>query len=175
MSGKRLWIKSAVCTVALLTLAVQGPEAVPVAPGQTLGAEGIAFLGGTELDSLCYGNLVSGNLVVDIASSVVQSVGGTLDFYYQVRNDSNLNQLHRLTASDFSGFLHRRVVRPRRRDGPLHGLPGRVLGERNTGPPHVRSGRVRRSGGLQFSDTRFHGGPGRSQPRSARPHQRNSL
>ncbi len=107
MTGKRLWIKTAVSTVALLTLIpVPRPEATPLAPGGIVPALGIAFPGGTELDSLCYANLVSGNLVVDVATAVLESVEGTLDFYYQVRNDSALNQLHRVTASDFSGFIN---------------------------------------------------------------------
>ena len=112
MAGKGLWIKTAVCSAAFLTLTVPGPEATPiaaganvlVAPDATVPAAGIAFPGGTELDSLCYANLASGNLIVDVATAVVSN-GGFLDFYYQVRNDSALNELHRVTASDFSGFI----------------------------------------------------------------------
>jgi hypothetical protein len=91
--------------VAALIAAAPRAEAVPLAPGQTLGAEGIAFPGGTELDSVFYENVGLANLVVDVTAAVYESVGGTLDFYYQVRNDSAENLVHRLTGSSFVGFL----------------------------------------------------------------------
>jgi len=95
----------AMCIVAILAATALRPEAIPLAPGGTVGAEAIAFPGGTELDSICYANLTSANLTVDVTTAVYRSIEGTLDFYYQVRNDSAQNLVHRLTTSEFVGFL----------------------------------------------------------------------
>ena len=91
--------------VASLIAAAPRAYAVPIAPGETAGAEGIAFPGGTELDSVYYANAALANLVVDVSAAVYESLEGTLDFYYQVRNDSAENLVHRLTGSSFTGFL----------------------------------------------------------------------
>ena len=52
-----------------------------------------------------YANVGLANLVVDVSAAVYESLEGTLDFYYQVRNDSAENLVHRLTGSSFTGFL----------------------------------------------------------------------
>ncbi len=94
-----------VLIVGALTLGVARADATPLSPGQTDNAAGIPFPGGTELDSVFYENASEATLVVDIASAVYESAGGTLDFYYQVSNDSEFNLVHRLTGSSFTGFL----------------------------------------------------------------------
>jgi len=106
MSDKRLWITAALCTVCILTLTARLPGAAPLTPpGGTLSAAGVIFPGGIELDSVCHANVVSANLVVNVASAVYESELGTLDFYYQVSNNSEHNWVHRVTASNFVGFL----------------------------------------------------------------------
>jgi hypothetical protein len=91
--------------VAVFIAAAPRAEAVPLAPGETAPAAGIPFPGGTELDSVYYENVGLANLVVDISSAVYRAAEGTLDFYYQVANDSAENLVHRLTGSEFTGFL----------------------------------------------------------------------
>jgi PEP-CTERM motif-containing protein len=91
--------------IAALAGTVSQANATPLAPGTNVPGVGIAFPGGTQLDSVYYEDATSANLKVDVASAVYRSVGGTLDFYYQVSNDSLRNQVHRLTGSDFTGFL----------------------------------------------------------------------
>jgi hypothetical protein len=90
--------------VAVIAAATRA-EAVPIAPGETAGAEGIAFPGGTHVDSVYYDNVGAANLVTDISAAVFRNSAGFLDFYYQVRNISAENLVHRLTGSGFSGFL----------------------------------------------------------------------
>jgi hypothetical protein len=93
-----------VVVAAVMALAPRA-EATPLAPGSTVPPIGIPFPGGTHLDSVYYPDQTSVNLKVDVASAVLRApTGGTLDFYYQVRNDSVRNVVHRLTGSDFSGF-----------------------------------------------------------------------
>lgn len=94
-----------ILVVAALTFGAPRADATPLAPGGIVPAAGIAFPGGTELASVFYEDVGLANLVVDIASAVFRSTEGTLDFYYQVENDSALNQVHRLTASSFAGFI----------------------------------------------------------------------
>ncbi len=94
-----------ILVVAALAATAPQAEANPLLPGTIAFGAGIPFPGGTELDSVYYEDQVSANLKVDVASAVYRAVGGTLDFYYQVSNDSALNQVHRLTGSDFTGFL----------------------------------------------------------------------
>jgi hypothetical protein len=90
--------------VAAMAAAATRAEAVIVAPGTTVPAAGIVFPGGTELESVFYENVGAAQLVVDVASAVYDN-GGFMDFYYQVTNDSALNLVHRLTGSDFTGFI----------------------------------------------------------------------
>lgn len=94
-----------ILVVAALTFGAPRADATPLAAGGIVPALGINFPGGTELDSVFYEDIGLANLVVDVASAVFRSAGGTLDFYYQVENDSALNQVHRLTASSFAGFI----------------------------------------------------------------------
>lgn len=91
--------------VAVMAAAAPRAEATPLASGGVVPAIGIAFPGGTELDSVYYENVGLANLVTDISAAVLMNPSGFLDFYYQVSNDSALNLVHRLTGSDFSGFL----------------------------------------------------------------------
>ncbi len=91
--------------VAVMAAAATRAEATPIAPGETVGAEGIAFPGGTELASVYYANVGVANLVTDISAAVFENFAGLLDFYYQVRNDSAQNLVHRLTGSSFTGYL----------------------------------------------------------------------
>ena len=90
---------------AALIAAAPGAEALPLAPGGIVPAIGIPFPGGTELDSVSYVSQSSASLTVDVASAVFRNGAGTLDFYYQVSNHSVRNRVHRLTGSDFSGFI----------------------------------------------------------------------
>jgi len=90
--------------VALMATAATRAEAVPLAEGGAVPAVGIAFPGGTHLDSVYYEDVGLANLVTDISAAVLMNASGFLDFYYQVSNDSALNLVHRLTGSDFSGF-----------------------------------------------------------------------
>ncbi len=92
-----------ILAVGVLTVGVPRAEA-DLTPGETSTPFGIAFPGGTHLDSVFYENIGAANLVVDVASAVYDN-GGFLDFYYQVSNDSALNLVHRLTASSFVGFV----------------------------------------------------------------------
>jgi hypothetical protein len=94
-----------ILVVGALAVAAPRAEATPLAPSGIVPALGIPFPGGTELDSVFYAGVGLANLVVNVGSSVVRNGDGTLDFYYQVENKSVLNQVHRLTGSDFSGFL----------------------------------------------------------------------
>lgn len=91
--------------VAVMAAAATRAEATPIAPGETAGAEGIAFPGGTHVASVYYENVGVANLVTDISAAVFRNFGGFLDFYYQVRNDSAENLVHRLTGSAFTGYL----------------------------------------------------------------------
>jgi hypothetical protein len=91
--------------VAVMAAAATRAEATPIAPGETAGAEGIVFPGGTQLASVYYGNAAAANLVTDISAAVFRNLQGSLDFYYQVRNDSAENLVHRLTGSSFTGYL----------------------------------------------------------------------
>jgi hypothetical protein len=94
-----------ILVVGVLAAAAPRAEATPLAPSGIVPALGIPFPGGTELDSVFYAGVGLANLLVDVGSSVVRNDEGTLDFYYQVENNSALNQVHRLTGSDFSGFI----------------------------------------------------------------------
>jgi hypothetical protein len=91
--------------VALMAAAAPRAEATVVGPGGVVPAVGIAFPGGTELDSVYYEDVGLANLIVDVSAAVLVNASGFLDFYYQVSNDSALNLVHRLTGSDFSGFV----------------------------------------------------------------------
>ena len=96
----------AVMTVAALAFGAVRADAVVLAPGGTVPAAPIAFPGGTQLASVYYPNRVSGDLNATLASAVDRQ-GGTLDFYYQVTNNSPVppgDQVHRLTGSSFTGF-----------------------------------------------------------------------
>jgi hypothetical protein len=87
--------------VAVMAAAAPRAEAVILNPGDgNIPAVGIAFPGGTELDSVFYEDVGLANLTVDIGAAVYNN-NGFLDFYYQVSNDSAQNLVHRLTGSDF--------------------------------------------------------------------------
>lgn len=88
--------------VAVMAAAASRAEATIVGPSGVVPAVGIAFPGGTELDSVYYEDVGLANLVTDISAAVLENASGFLDFYYQVSNDSALNQVHRLTGSDFA-------------------------------------------------------------------------
>ncbi len=94
-----------ILVVAALTFGAPRSEASPLAPGAVVPAVGIVFPGGTELASVFYEDIGAANLVVDVASAVRRSEAGFLDFYYQVKNDSATNLVHRLTASSFAEFI----------------------------------------------------------------------
>ena len=98
-------IMVAILVLGALSVAPPHANATPIAPGGTVAAVPIAFPGGTELDSVFYANVGLANLIVDVGASVLRNAAGTLDFYYQVTNDSAGNQVHLLTGSDFSGFV----------------------------------------------------------------------
>jgi PEP-CTERM motif-containing protein len=95
---------TAILVVAALAFGAPSADAIPLPPGGVVPGIAILFPGGTELDSVSYDNIGAANLVVDVDAAVWRSAEGTLDFYYQVKNDSALNQVHRLTASSFAGF-----------------------------------------------------------------------
>lgn len=94
-----------IVVAAALTLTVPRADATLLAPGGVVPAAGIAFPGGTELASVSHANIGVAGLVVDVDAAVFRSAEGTLDFYYQVTNDSAANLVHRLTASSFDGFI----------------------------------------------------------------------
>ena len=98
----------AVMMVAASVLGAARAEAVIVAPGTTVPAVPIVFPGGTQLASVYYPGATLKKFVVDIASVVYRAAGGTIDFYYQVKNNSPVppgNQVGRLTGNDFDGFI----------------------------------------------------------------------
>ena len=105
MRGLRL---TCIVVVAAMTVAAPRAEATVIPPGGAVPAAGIAFPGGTELDSVYYANQTAADLTASVASSVYRSTGGTLDFYYQVTNNSpapTFDEVHRLTGSSFAGFI----------------------------------------------------------------------
>jgi hypothetical protein len=91
--------------VAASVLGAVRAEAVVVAPGTTVPAVSIAFPGGTALNSVYYPNATLKKFVVDMSSAVYRAAGGTIDFYYQVKNNSISNALSRLTGNDFGAFV----------------------------------------------------------------------
>jgi len=97
----------AILTIAALTGGALRAEATPLPPGGSVPVTGIAFPGGTHLGSVYYADQVSADLKVTVAAAVYRNAGGTLDFYYQVTNNSPVppgDQVHRLTGSSFVGF-----------------------------------------------------------------------
>lgn len=83
-------------------------EAIPIAPGTVIPGLGIPFPGGTELASVYYPDESSVDLVATLSSAVFQSDGGTLDFYYQVINNSptpNADEVFIMTMSSFREFI----------------------------------------------------------------------
>jgi hypothetical protein len=82
-------------------------EAAMLAPGSTVPALPNAFPGGTQLASVYYSNQSEADLTVSFGAAVYRNAGGTLDFYYQVTNNSpapTFDEVHRVTTSSFFGF-----------------------------------------------------------------------
>jgi len=97
----------AILTIAALTGGALRAEATPLPPGGSVPVTGTFFPGGTHLGSVYYEDQVSADLKVTVAAAVYRNAGGTLDFYYQVTNNSPVppgDQIHRLTGSSFVGF-----------------------------------------------------------------------
>ena len=97
----------AVMMVAASVLGAVRAEAVILPPGGTVPGAPIVFPGGAELNSVYYPDRVSGDLKATLRSAVYRNGSGTLDFYYQVTNNSPIppgDQVHRLTGSSFTGF-----------------------------------------------------------------------
>ena len=97
----------AVMMVAALVLGGVRAEAVILPPGGAVPAVPIVFPGGTQLGSVYYPDQVSADLKATLRAAVYRNGGGTLDFYYQVTNNSPIppgDQVHRLTGSSFTGF-----------------------------------------------------------------------
>jgi len=96
-----------VLMVAALAMGTARTEAAILGPGLTVPALPTVFPGGTQLDSVYYLNQGAADLIASVGSAVYRSTGGTLDFYYQVTNNSpgpTFDEVHRLTGSSFAGF-----------------------------------------------------------------------
>jgi hypothetical protein len=97
----------AVMMVAALALGGVRADATPLPPASTVAPVPIAFPGGTQLGSVYYPNQGLADLVATLRSAVYRAASGTLDFYYQVTNNSPVppaDEIHRLTGSSFAGF-----------------------------------------------------------------------
>jgi hypothetical protein len=95
--------------VAALAIGGSRAEAVVLAPGATVpvAAASIAFPGGTQLNSVYYPDQTLVDTKVTLRSAVYRNAGGTLDFYYQVTNNSPVppaDILSELNASSFGAF-----------------------------------------------------------------------
>lgn len=104
---KRLKV-SILALLALIALSAPRAEATVLLPGGTAVPATVAGgFGGTELDSVFYPAVssVTTSFVVDMASAVYRSAGGTLDFYYQLSSSTaSIDDIRRLSTSIFTGF-----------------------------------------------------------------------
>ena len=94
--------------VAAMVAAAPQAYATPLAPGGNVPAVGFVSPGGTEVANTFINNTCFGpaGTVCDVGASVLIGADtGTLDFYYQVTNESALNDIHRLTGTSFAGFV----------------------------------------------------------------------
>lgn len=106
---------SALLTVGVLVVGASRAEAVVlVAPIDNVPVPTAGFFGGVELAS-SYEQFHTSLWDASFATAVYRSPGGTIDFYYQIHNNSDdpaqggttaglADSLHRSTHADFTGF-----------------------------------------------------------------------
>lgn len=143
----RRLIASAVCAFSMVVGVVTSAQAAPLAPGGTAGLVGTNVGADPSLQGIVVASVASPFIGLDVnnvvrftgllESHVVQEVGGTMSFYYQVTNSpTSLDAISQLTNTDFGGWTTNVEFRTDAMLGIVGGSPNfglRAAGEATRG------------------------------------------